>query len=172
MPTTTVKPDGTVTVETGPAAAVKSTWDGGTVESYVIKSEPERRYTLTVAYPADKADVAVASDGHLDFASKSAVEDAAWGYMLKYKGVGADHADGTDGAGELVESYIYRGPDWTVKAANGDEVVIKSGDWLMGTIWTPERWTKWQSGEYTGTSPQGGAKRRKPSPEAVAALRS
>lgn len=169
---TTVTPDGTVTVETGEHAAKGATWDGDTVEGYVIKSEPERRYTLTVAYPADKADVAVAADGHLDFASKSAVEDAAWGYMLKYRGVGADHADGTDGSGELVESYIYRGPDWTVKAANGDEVVIKSGDWLMGTIWSPQRWAKWVSGEYGGMSPQGGAVRRVPSAEAVAGLRS
>lgn len=164
-------PDGT-TYEDGHAAKGAATWDGGTVEGVVIKSEPERRYTLTVAYPADKADVGVAADGHLDFASKSAVEDAAWGYMLRYRDVGAHHQDGTSGAGQLVESYIYRGPDWVVKAANGDEVVIKAGDWLMGTIWPPEQWERWKTGEYGGTSPQGGATRRKPSPEAVAALRS
>lgn len=166
----TESPDGTVTVETGHAA--KQTWDGGTVEGIVVKSEDERRYTLTVAYPADKADVAVAADGHLDFASKAAVEDAAWGYMTAYRDVGLHHADGTSGAGQLVESYIYRGPDWVVKAANGDEVVIKAGDWLMGTIWPPETWERWKSGELGGMSPQGGARRRRPSPEAVAALRS
>jgi putative serine protease XkdF len=171
MATTTVKPDGTVTVETGEHAA-KQTWDGGSVETHVIKSEDERRYTLTVAYPADKADVAVAADGHLDFASKSAVEDAAWGYMLKYRDIGAHHKDGTSGSGQLVESYIYRGPDWTVKAANGDEVVIKSGDWLMGTVWPADQWEKWKTGEFGGMSPQGSARRRTPSAEAKAALRS
>jgi hypothetical protein len=164
-------PDGSV-YDTGADAEGTYLWDGETVEGFVVKSEAERRYTLTVAYPADKADVAVAADGHLDFASKAAVEDAAWGYMRKFRSVGADHADGTDGAGDLVESYIYRGPDWVVKAADGSEVVIKAGDWLMGTIWSPAAWEKWKRGEYGGTSPQGGAKRRLPSPEAVANLRS
>jgi len=164
-------PDGAVYEGGATAPAAKSTWDGGSVEGVVIKSEDERRYTLTVAYPADKADVAVAADGHLDFASKGAVEDAAWGYMISYRDVGMHHADGTSGAGQLVESYIYRGPDWAIKSGD-DEIVIKSGDWLMGTIWPPDTWEKWKSGELGGTSPQGGAKRRTPSPDAVAALRS
>lgn len=163
-------PDGTV-YDTGADAEGTYLWDGATVKGVLIKSEDERRYTLTVAYPADKADVAVAADGHLDFASKSAVEDAAWGYMTNYRDVGMHHADGTSGAGQLVESYIYRGPDWVIKSGD-DEIVIKAGDWLMGTIWPPDTWQKWKTGELGGMSPQGGAKRRTPSAEAVAGLRS
>jgi hypothetical protein len=164
--TTTVVDDGK------DAPAAKATWDGESVRGIVVKSEDERRYTLNVAYPADKADTAVAADGHLDFASKSAVEDAAWGYMLNYRDVGLHHADGTGGAGQLVESYIYRGPDWVIKAADGSEVVIKAGDWLMGTVWPPDTWEDWKAGKFGGMSPQGSARRRKPGAEAVAALRS
>ena len=40
------------------------------------------------------------------------------------------HVDGTEGAAQVVESYIYRGPDWDL----GDGIVAKSGDWLVGAI--------------------------------------
>jgi hypothetical protein len=175
--TTTVVDDGKG--DARPAA--KATWDGETIATRVIKAEPERRYTLNVIYPADKADVAVALDGHRDFASKAVVEDAAWNYMRHYRQVGVAHSPehaasmGTafkaDGAAEVVESYIYRGPDWTIKAADGSEVVIKAGDWLGGFIWSPEAWAEIQAGRISGVSPEGGAKRRKPTADAVANLR-
>jgi hypothetical protein len=171
----TEKPDGTVEVDTGrqPGAAKSAgTWDGETVVGMMVKAEPERRYTLHVIYPADKADVAIALDGHRDFASKGAVEDAAWEYMRNYRHVGAYHADGTEGAGELVESYIYRGPDWTIKAADDSEVVIKSGDWMGGFIWTPPAWADVLAGKIGGVSPQGKARRAKASADTIAALRS
>lgn len=178
---TTVTPDGTVTVETDGHAA-KSTWDLGTVSTRVLKADPARRYTLHVVYPADKADVARALDGHRDFASKAVVEDAAWDYMRRFRDVGAFHtpeqaavAGGTlkqDGAAELVESYVYRGPDWTLKAADGSEQLIKAGDWLAGFIWSPEDWQLVLDGKIGGVSVEGAARRRKPSPDAVAALRS
>ena len=164
-------PDGS-TYDTGADADGTYLWDGETVKGYVVKSEPERRYTLCVAYPADKADVAVAQDGHRDFASKAAVEDAAWNYMRKHRAIGADHADGTDGSGDMVESYIYRGPDWTIKAANGADVAVKAGDWLIGTIWTPAEWEKFTSGKRGGMSAQGGAERGVPTAEQIANLRS
>ncbi len=174
--TTTVVDDGK---DAAPAA--KATWDGETIATRVIKAEPERRFTLNVIYPADKADVAVALDGHRDFASKAVVEDAAWNYMRHYRQVGVAHSPehaasmGTafkaDGAAEVVESYIYRGPDWTVTAADGSEVVIKAGDWLGGFIWSPEAWGEIQAGKIGGVSAEGGAKRRKPTADAVANLR-
>lgn len=179
----TEKADGTVTVETGHKPAAKAaTWDGETISAVqVLKSEPERRYTLNVVYPADKADIGKALDGHRDFASKAVVEDAAWNYMRNYREVGAFHtpeqavAAGATlkatGAAELVESYVYRGPDWAIKAADGSEVVIKAGDWLAGFIWSPEDWTSIQEGKIGGVSVEGKAKRRKPSPEAIANLR-
>lgn len=181
MTKATVGPDGTITIDTGAAPAAKATWDGETIATRVLKSDAARRYTLHVIYPADKADVAVALDGHRDFASKAVVEDAAWDYMRNNRQVGVAHsaehaaAMGTafksDGAAEVVESYIYRGPDWVIKAADGSEVVIKAGDWLGGFIWTAADWADVLAGKINGVSVEGGARRRKPSPDALANLR-
>src|SRR6185312_9981741 len=119
-------PDGTV-YETGADAPVtKTTWDGESVRGVVVKSDDERKYTLMVAYPADSADVAKARDGFQDFASPAEVEKACWSYMEKSREVGAMHADGTEGFGTLVENYIYRGPDWVIKAVDGSEQTIKA----------------------------------------------
>lgn len=147
-------------------AGARETWDGTTVETSVVKSVDERRYTLSVGYPAYSPDVAVARDGHLDFASDEEVEKAAWGYLANGAGVGMYHEDGTEGAGRIVESYIYRGPDWPV----GDQV-IKAGDWLIGTIWSERAWDEIKKGELTGTSMQGSASRRAPSPADVARVK-
>lgn len=133
----------------------------------VFKSSDERRYTLGVAYPATRADVGKAADGFRDFASSCILEDAAWSYLRKGGRVGLDHRAGTDGAGTVVESYIWRGPDWPQE--NG--YVVKAGDWLLGVLWSPEAWADIKAGKRTGFSPQGAARRRKPSPEALAALR-
>jgi hypothetical protein len=160
-----------ITIDDGAGqAAAKATWDGETISTRLLKSEPERRYTLNVIYPADKADVAVALDGHRDFASKAVVEDAAWNYMRNHRRVGAFHEQGTDGAADVVESYIYRGPDWPIES-EGQTYVVKSGDWLGGFIWTPEAWADIKAGRIGGVSPQGTAKRRKPGKDAIAGLR-
>lgn len=158
--------DGTVTVETGHTAK-GATWDGESVAGVLVKSEDERRFTLTVAYPADKADIAVAQDGHRDFASKAAVQDAAWNFLRKGGKVGLWHAEDTDGAGTVVESFIWPGDDWA--APNG--YVVKSGDWLVGIVWEPEPWELIKAGKIRGVSMQGSAQRRMPSAEALAGLR-
>ena len=161
-----------ISVEPKGAAAKAVTEETADVAGMVVKSQDEQRYTLTVAYPANKPDVAVAQDGFRDFASTHAVEKAAWSYLRKSPNVGLWHQSGTDGSGEVCESYIYRGPDWTVKAADGSEQVIKAGDWLMGIIWSPESWPLVKQGLIGGVSPQGRAKRRMPDAAAVASLRS
>ena len=148
------------------------TWDGTGVAGTVLKTEDERRYTLTVAYPANKADTAVAADGYRDFAGPQAVEDACWEYTTKSRQVGLWHADGTDGAGDVVESYIYRGPDWSIEAADGSMQVIKAGDWLLGIRWSEQTWPLVKQGLIGGVSMQGTASRRVPSAEAVEQLRS
>lgn len=153
------------------ACATKGATGPG-VAGVVVKSDAPRRYTLTVAYPANKPDAHVAQDGHRDFASPQAVEEAAWNYLHKSPKVGLWHQTGTDGAGDVVESYVYRGPDWHLTAADGSEQVIKAGDWLMGIRWTPETWPLVEKGLIGGVSPQGRAKRRVPSADAVANLRS
>lgn len=163
-------PDGTHYRSDG--AAPESYWDGETVKSIVVKAEDERKYTLAVAYPADSPDVAKARDGFQDFADAETVEKAAWTYMRNSIAnggeIGAFHADGTEGDGFLVESYIYRGPDWVVKAADGSEQVIKAGDWLIGTIWSDAAWADIKKGESTGVSMQGRAAREAASPADVA----
>jgi len=164
---TTVTPDGTVTVETGEHAA-KATWDGESVAGVLVKASDERRYTLVVAYPADQADIATAADGHRDFTSKATLEDAAWNYLRKGGGVGLNHADGTDGAGERVESYLWPGDDW--KTPSG--YVVKNGDWMLGIVWSPEAWELVKAGKIGGVSMQGSAKRQKATAEKIAALRS
>lgn len=162
MAKTTVAPDGTVTVTTDTAYEAVS-WDQQTAKQELVKSVDEKRYTLSVGYPADLADVAVARDGHRDFASRDEIEKAAWGYLANGGGVGLHHADGTEGHGRVVESYIYRGPDWTENTQ-----VIKSGDWLVGIVWDTDTWDAIKKGSIRGTSMQGTAKRRAPNPADVA----
>ena len=157
-----------VTINVEQDAAATNTAD---IAGVVVKSTEEQRYTLTVAYPADKPDVAVAQDGFRDFASAEAVEKAAWSYLRTSPNIGLWHEDGTDGSGEVCESYIYRGPDWLVKAADGSEQLIKAGDWLMGIIWSEASWPLVKQGLIGGVSPQGRAKRRMPDAAAVANLR-
>lgn len=145
----------------------QATKEAMSVGCAVIKSSAERRYTLGVAYPANKPDVGVAADGFRDFAGPEALESAAWSFLQKGGRIGLDHRDGTDGAGRVVESYLYRGPDWP--QPNG--YVVKAGDWLVGVVWDEASWADIKAGRRTGFSPQGAAKRRKPSPEALAGLR-
>ena len=159
-------PDGAVYV-TGAADAAKEHWDGETVAGQVVKAVEERRYTLSMGYPADSPDIAKSRDGHLDFASAEEIEKAAWGYLSNGAEVGLFHEDGTEGAGRIVESYIYRGPDWPVS----DDVVIKSGDWLIGTIWSEPAWDAIKAGDIRGTSMQGKAVRQAPSPADVAKVK-
>lgn len=161
MPSITVAPDGTVTVETG--QVTKTTWDGETTKQALLKSIDEKRYTLSVGYPAELADAAVARDGYRDFANRDEVEKAAWAYLDSAREVGLHHADGTEGHGRVRESYIYRGPDWHI---NGQ--VVKAGDWLVGIQWDEPTWAEIKKGRINGTSMQGSAKRRTPNPTDVA----
>ncbi len=137
----------------------------------VIKAVEEQRYTLGLAYGANLPDVGKAADGHRDFAGREALEKAAWSYLKKGGNVGLGHLPGTDNAGTVVESYIYRGPKWVLKATDGTEQTIEPGDWLVGVVWEPEAWALIKSGKINGFSPQGNARRRTPDSEALTQLR-
>jgi hypothetical protein len=165
---------GTVTDENGRSVTVspgQDGWDGSTVAGRLIKSEPTRRYTLAVAYPADKPDVAKARDGYRDFVGKEVLQDAAWAYLKDHRVVGAWHAKDGEGAGEVVESYVWPdgAPDWQPE---GSEYVVKSGDWLMGVVWEPDAWAEIEAGRMRGLSPQGKAQRRPASRARTGSLRS
>lgn len=142
------------------------------VAGMVVKSQDEQRFTLCISYPADRPDVGVAQDGFRDFASAGAVEKAAWQYLSKSPNVGLNHSQGTDGAGRVVESYIWRADPWVIKATDGSTQTVNPGDWLLGIVWEPAAWNAIKSGQIGGLSPQGRAKRRTPTPDAVANLRS
>lgn len=143
----------------------------GFVACQVVKSADESRYTLGVAYPAHKADVGTAADGHRDFVSADVLERAAWGFMTKSRNIGIAHQDGTDGGGTVVESYIYRGPQWVTKAADGTTQTVEPGDWLLGVQWKQETWGLIKSGAVCGFSPQGAARRGTASVDDLAKLR-
>lgn len=118
------------------------------VDARILKRSDEQRYTLGVVY------YALRKDAHGDQMTPEQLEKSAWGYTIKSRRVGMMHANGTDGSGEVVESYIYRGPDWTV-----GEQVVKAGDWLMGVVWSKTTWSAIKAGKLTGYSLQGMASR-------------
>ncbi|MGW2371671.1 XkdF-like putative serine protease domain-containing protein [Kitasatospora sp. NPDC001683] len=116
----------------------------------------EQRYVLGVAYQAGPDPrIQRGADGGRDYFSPDELEKAAWGYLPLGAEVGLFHTDGTTGAATVVESYIYRGPDWDI----GDGLVVKAGDWLVGAILDEPAWQLYKSGRITGFSPQGTARR-------------
>lgn len=121
----------------------------------VMKADEEQHYTLGVAYPANKV------DAHGEYTSPEELENTAWHWMAKHGGIGIQHQDGTLGHGVPVESYIYRGPDWTV-----DNQTIHAGDWLLGVVWDDPAWVLIKKGILTGYSIDGAAFRKEtPPPE-------
>lgn len=159
-------------------------WTGSGVAGRLIKAEWQHGYTLALAYPANRPDIGIARDGHRDFVGPDALREAAWSYLKESPIVGLWHEDGTEGAGEVVESFLWPdgAPDWKVarapdlvsvsKSAGMPEPVISSGDWLMGIVWNEEARALIASGKVRGLSPQGSARRRVPTRTTTAALRS
>jgi hypothetical protein len=121
-------------------------------------TEPQpQRYVLGVAYQAGPDPrIQRGMDGGRDYFSPAELEKAAWGFLQDGRQVGLFHGpDSTVGHADVVESYIYRGPDWDL----GDGSVVKSGDWLVGAILDETAWALYKSGRVTGWSPQGSARR-------------
>jgi len=130
----------------------------------VIKAVAEQRYTLALAYPADSLDL------HGEYMSATDLEATAWAYVAKHRDVGLFHAEGTTGHGTVVESYIYRGPEWTMPLPDGTSTVIKSGDWLLGVVWDEPSWGLIRKGFIDGMSIQGLAIRT-PTPDVAVSAR-
>ena len=141
----------------------------------VVKASEERRYTLGVAYPAMKADVSRAADGKRDFVSPEVLEKTAWSWMAKHRDINLFHRsdEASTGHGTVVESYIYRGPDWVQDSpVDGKPYVVKAGDWCLACVWDEFGWALVKAGLVNGWSPEGTARRSTPSPERLALLRS
>jgi hypothetical protein len=123
---------------------------------HVFKAE-EQRYTLTVVYPASKRGEE-RGDFHGDVMYESELEKSAWNFIDKGTGrVGLMHRPGTAGAGKVVESYIWRAPEWKMQDTGGNEQSVSPGDWVMGIVWSPEAWAAIKGGSITGVSLQGAA---------------
>jgi hypothetical protein len=143
----------------------------------LVKAVDESRYSLGLAYPALRPDRKKGVDGKRDFVRPEVLEQAAWSWMSKSASAGLYHFNGAgggapvDGCCQVVESYIYRGPDWMLKSADGSEVTIYPGDWLIGALWDDESWPMVKSLQVGGWSPEGSAGRRKATPHDLADLR-
>jgi hypothetical protein len=123
-----------------------------------VTGQPDR-YVLGVAYQAGKdPDIKKGADGGWDYFTERELELASRTFLRKGGMIaGLFHADGTEGHAEIVESYIYRGPDWP----QDDGSVIRKGDWLIGAVLDEVAWNLVQKGHITGWSPQGRATRRR-----------
>lgn len=118
---------------------------------------PEQRFILGLAYQAGQDPrIAKGADGARDFFTAEELEKACWSFLPGGAQVGLFHADNTTGHMTVTESYIYRGPDWP----QPDGTVIRKGDWLIGGICDEVAWDLVKSGQVTGFSPQGQARRR------------
>jgi hypothetical protein len=118
----------------------------------------EQRYVLGIGYQAGPDPrITKGADGGRDYFTEAELEKAAWNCLRQGPVVGLYHVDGTEGAAEIVESYIYRGPDWDL----GDGIVVKAGDWLVGAILDEKAWGLHKAGRLNGWSPQGTARRRR-----------
>ncbi len=138
----------------------------------VLKSTPERRFTLGVAYPAMKADKGRAADGYRDFVSAEALEKTAHEWLIKHRDVNLFHRNGTSGHFKPAESYIWRFGRYTFTSpVNGKNYVIKDGDWLLGGYWDELGWSLVKAGLVNGWSPEGTAKRARPTAERLALCR-
>lgn len=116
----------------------------------------EQRFVLGVAYQAGyDPGIRKGADGYTDYVDQDELELAAWGFMKDHPVIGLGHRDGTIGHADVVESYIYRGPDWE----QPDGTVVKAGDWLLAAIVDKPTWQSIERGEFTGWSPEGSATR-------------
>jgi hypothetical protein len=120
-----------------------------------VADRTPQRYVLGIAHQAGRDEkIRPGMDGGRDWFSPEELEKAAWNFLQSGPTVGLAHADGTTGSAQIVESYIYRGPDW-----NTGDVIVKSGDWLVGAILNEYAWQLYKAGYIDGWSIQGSAYR-------------
>lgn len=151
-----------------------------TLPSQVRKAE-EQRFVLGIAYQAGPDPrIAKGADGGRDFFTEAELEKACWSFMLNGQQHGMFHVDGTTGAGRPVENFIYRNPvPWVVsddaqvckemarlaadaeECAGPDDLVVRKGDWCLGSILGDPAWRAVKAGKANGWSAQGTAHRRR-----------
>lgn len=120
----------------------------------ILKQQEVQRFTLGVAYSPGGPDEV---DLQGDWATAETIELACWDYqreLQKSNGLNDSHVldDGVV-VGEVVENYILPA-DTDI---NG--TLVKSGSWLIGTIWEPHFWQKVKDKERVGLSIEGRGRR-------------
>ena len=124
----------------------------------------EQRFVLGIAYQAGPDPrITKGADGGRDFFTKAELEKAAWSFMRNGPRMNAFHVEGTEDCAQPVESFIWRWEDWDA----GDGIVVKDGDWLLGSILSPRMWNAHKAGKVSGYSPEGTARRRRVAKEGV-----
>ena len=122
-----------------------------------MADEPQR-FVLGIAYQAGPDPrITKGADGGRDFFTKEELEKAAWSFMRNGPRMNAFHVEGTEDCAQPVESFIWRWDDWDA----GDGIVVKDGDWLLGSILSPRMWSAHKAGKVSGYSPEGTARRRR-----------
>lgn len=122
----------------------------------------EQRFIVALAYRAGRdPGIVKGQDKRRDFFSPEELEKAAHSFARNGMGGGQFHLDGTGDEFEPTESWIHRGPDWTVTGPDGSVTVVKAGDWLVAGYLSPAAWELYKAGKITGLSPQGSARRVK-----------
>lgn len=140
------------------------------VTGSVLKSDDESRFLLMVAYSPNRMPLRGA-DKKIDVASPEVLEKACWRFADNGLKVGMWHQAGGEHAARVVENSVYRNPvPWVTKDAEGNELVVKEGDWIVGMILEPETWALYKAGRIGGVSPQGTAGRKKASAETLARI--
>ncbi|MDE2104335.1 MAG: hypothetical protein KGL39_44265 [Patescibacteria group bacterium] len=145
--------------------------NGPVMEGAVLKADEENRFVLLMAYSPNHIPQR-GQDQFIDVARPMVLEKACWRFMDNGAKAGLWHEPGHENEARVVENYIYRNPEpWVIKGNNGQEQVIKQGDWIVGFILSPTAWGLYKQGLIGGASPQGSAGRRRADPGFVAQLR-
>ncbi len=108
--------------------------------------------SYAVAYPASNPDHPV-GDAHSDWMRPEELAKTAWRALGKKISVGEMHRPGSDGAGEIIESFISP-VAFSMEGPHGREKV-GPGDWVVGIRWSDKVWPKVRDGIYRGLSIQG-----------------
>jgi hypothetical protein len=126
---------------------------------------PEQHYILAVFHQAGPDPrIAKGVDGSRDYFTKEELQKACWSLMQSGRPeCGLFHLDGTQGRGQIVESFLWPegAPDWTLTAHDGSQQVIKSGDWLGKILPDAFSWELVEKGLVGGVSIQGLSRRVK-----------
>lgn len=121
----------------------------------ILKAAEAQRFAWGVAYPANRV------DGHGEYMTPETVEAAAWSFLRDGgRQIGFQHADGTLGHGQVVESAIWRADPWTTTGIDGEPQTINPGDWVLGVVFDDPGWREIKAGKARGWSIDGLGKRK------------